>query len=57
MVRKMLKAFIKATADKTHFAIDIKNLTIFVYQLAFRNNPPENNNTRYATSTLLNLLN
>ena len=56
MVRKMLKAFIKATADKTHFVNDIKNLTIFVYQFAFRYNPPEYNNTSYATSSLLNLL-
>ena len=55
MVRKMLKAFIKVTADKTHFAIDIKNLAIFVYHFAFRYNPPEHNNTSYATSSLFNL--
>ena len=56
MVRKMLKAFIKVTADKTHFAIDIKNLTILGYHFTFCYNPPEYNNTSYATSSSLNLL-
>ena len=56
MVKKMLKAFINVTADKTHFAIDIKNLTIFVYHFTLRYNPPEYNNISYATSSLLNLL-
>ena len=56
MVRKMLKAFIKVTADKTHFVNDIKNLTIFVYQFAFRYNPSDYNNTSYATSSVPNLL-
>ena len=56
MVRKMLKAFIRVTADKTHLAIDIKNHTVYVYHFAFRYNPPEYNNISYATSSLLNLL-
>ena len=43
MVRKMLKAFIKVTADKTHFAIHIKILTIVVYHFIFCYNPPEYN--------------
>ena len=56
MVRKMLKAFIKVTADKTHFSIDIKILTILVYHFIFRYNPPEYNIKRYATSSSLNVL-
>ena len=54
MVRKMLKAYIKVTADKTHFAIDIKHLLLFVYHFAFHYNPPEYNNTSYTTYSLLN---
>ena len=57
MVRKMLKAFIRVTADKTHFAIDIKILTIIVYHFIYRYNPPEYNINSYATSSFLNLLN
>ena len=36
MVRKMLKAFIRVTADKTHLAIDIKNHTMYVYHFALQ---------------------
>ena len=50
MVRKMLKAFIKVTADKTHFSIDIKILTILVYHFMFRYNPPEYNRKNSTTS-------
>ena len=49
MVRKMLKAFKKDTTDKTHFSIDIKNLTTFCY------NPPEHNIKNFATLSPLNL--
>ena len=57
MVRKMLKAFIKVTADKTHFARDIKSLTIIVYHLIYRYNSPELNINSYAISSFLNLFN
>ena len=56
MVRKMLKAFIKVTADKTHFSIDTMILTILVYHFIFHYNPPEYNIISYATSSFLNLL-
>ena len=50
MVRKMLKALIKVTADKTHFTIDIKILIILVYHFILRYNPPEYNIKSYTTS-------
>ena len=54
MVRKMLKAFIRVTADKTHFARDTKILTILVYHFIFRDNPPEYNIKSYTTSSFRN---
>ena len=56
MVRKMLKAFTKVTADKTHLPIDIKNLTTLVYNQYSVTDSQEHSNISLTTSFLFKSL-